>query len=169
MINAQTNTESGRIYKKAMYVLVTFLIVIFTLFLLSCESSTDSGINGGNDENGTSPPPESNEVTMGAASFNPGNLTVETGTTVTWVNTSNEVHTVTSGSDGNHDGLFDSGNMNPEAEFTYTFNEEGTFPYYCIPHLNMGMTGTITVSDNGNGGNQVNNSGNGSSNDDSGY
>ncbi|GEM_PF-808670 len=169
MKNKETYLESGQRYNGSISILITSLLVIFTLTFFGCESSTDSGTNGDTNGNGTPPPPEANEVTMGSASFNPGNLTIETGTTVTWINTSNEVHTVTSGSDGNHDGLFDSGNMNPDDEFTYTFNEEGTYPYYCIPHLNMGMTGTITVSDNGNGGNQENNSGNGGNNDDSGY
>jgi plastocyanin len=80
---------------------------------------------------------------MEGQSFNPSNIEVEVGTTITWENKSNETHTVTSGSSGNHDGNFDSGNIAPGGEYSYTFNEVGEFDYYCIPHPNM--TGTVTV------------------------
>jgi plastocyanin len=111
-------------------------VFILALVLVSCsESSTDAG----NDE------PAPNEVQMVGLTFSPSTLQVTTGTTVTWKNTTSVVHTVTSGTGGNHNGLFDSGNMQPGTEFTYTFSEAGTFAYYCIPHLDSGMTGTIVV------------------------
>jgi plastocyanin len=156
-VKINTTNKSGILF----IVYTTIIFITLALLLSGCESSTDPGLNGENNENGTSPPPASNEVTMTASSFAPGTLTVQTGTTVTWINTSNEVHTVTSGSDGEHDDLFNSGNMNPDDEFEFTFEDEGTFPYFCIPHLNMGMTGTIIVSDDANGDNQ----GNGDDND----
>ncbi len=138
--------------------------VLAVLGFVSCDSSTDPGHNNnnGNGGNGT---PAANEVWMEGVQFVPGNRTVQVGTTVTWINQSNEVHTVTSGSDGEHDGLFDSGDIPPDGEFEHTFDEVGTFDYYCIPHLQGNMTGTITVTEeepdndddngggNGNGGN----------------
>jgi plastocyanin len=128
-------TGTGKQIKRSLLKILSVLII--SLVLVSCsESSTDAG----NDDE-----PTPNEVQMVGLSFSPSTLQVSTGTTVTWKNTTSVVHTVTSGTGGNHDGLFDSGNMQAGAEFSFTFSEAGTFPYYCIPHLNSGMTGTIVV------------------------
>lgn len=115
--------------------LSTVLILALMIVPLSCDTPTDA-----NDEFGP------NEVTMQGLSFSPSELEVEVGTTVTWINTDNQAHTVTSGSDGEHDDLFDSGSMDPGDEFSYQFDEEGTYDYYCIPHVENGMTGTVTVT-----------------------
>jgi plastocyanin len=75
--------------------------------------------------------------------FDPANITVEPGTTVTWVQSGNNPHTTTS-----YDGLWDSG-MLPGGSgqtFSFTFDEPGTYDYFCIPHENLGMVGTVTVS-----------------------
>ncbi len=98
------------------------------------------------------------EVAIPAGAFDPANadeaydpldLTIPVGTTVRWTNLDpNQVHTVTSGpSDGTvgtPDGIFDSGFMAEGDTFTYTFTEEGVFPYYCLPH--PWMVGTVTVT-----------------------
>jgi plastocyanin len=39
--------------------------------------------------------------------------------------------------------LWDSGNINPGASFSRTFQTAGSFPYYCTFHANM--VGTVTV------------------------
>lgn len=117
----------------------------FIMMMAGCgDSVTDADDDTNGNGNGT---PTTNEVSMDGNSFVPGNLTVEVGATVVWTNNSNVVHTVTSGSDGSHDGLFDSGDVAPDEQFSYTFTETGTYPYYCIPHVNQGMTGTIEVED----------------------
>lgn len=127
-----------------------FLIVVactlsIMMMISGCgESVTDAGNDTNDDENVTS-----NEVSMEGLSFVSENLTVEVGTTVVWKNNSDIVHTVTSGTDGNHDGLFDSGDLAAGEQFSYTFAETGTYPYFCIPHVNQGMTGTIIVEASG--------------------
>jgi plastocyanin len=75
--------------------------------------------------------------------FEPANITVEPGTTVTWVQSGNNPHTTTS-----YDGLWDSGMIEPGSggSFSFTFDEPGTFDYFCIPHESLGMLGTVTVS-----------------------
>ena len=40
--------------------------------------------------------------------------------------------------------MFDSGNIAPGGTFSYTFQDEGTFEYYCSIHA-PDMQGTITV------------------------
>ncbi|HWL34786.1 MAG TPA: plastocyanin/azurin family copper-binding protein [Frankiaceae bacterium] len=76
--------------------------------------------------------------------FEPGTLNVKKGTKVTW--TAEGTHSVTSGSDGKED---PKGPMKGPINFTtysVTFKEAGTFPYYCIPHVSLGMVGEVVVS-----------------------
>ena len=76
----------------------------------------------------------------------PSNLEISAGTTVTWTNDDNTLHTATSGDPNTmeSDGTFDSGFMAAGATFEHTFDEAGEFPYFCTLH--PFMTGTVTVS-----------------------
>jgi len=76
--------------------------------------------------------------------FKPANITVEPGTTVTWVQSGNNPHTTTS-----YDGLWDSGMIEGGSggTFSFTFEEPGTYDYFCIPHESLGMIGSVTVTD----------------------
>jgi plastocyanin len=75
--------------------------------------------------------------------FAPANITVEPGTTVTWVQSGNNPHTTTS-----YDGLWDSGMIEggSRGTFSFTFEEPGTYDYFCIPHESLGMIGSVTVT-----------------------
>lgn len=77
--------------------------------------------------------------------FVPEDITVQEGDTVLWVNNGTIIHTTTSGTNCDADGTWDSGNMDPGEEFMYVFNESGDYPYFCIPHCAVGMTGSVTV------------------------
>jgi len=87
--------------------------------------------------------------TMADRAYQPNYLKIKKGTTVTWTNEDNVMHTVTSGtSDGsirNPDGIFDSRSIRKGKTFSYTFNEVGEFPYYCTPH--PWAQGTIVVEE----------------------
>src|SRR6266404_2257773 len=80
-----------------------------------------------------------NHVAFGNFSFNPKSLTINVGDTVVWSNQGGS-HSVTgTGSDpicGNSIGI---------ATCTHTFATAGTFPYVCIPHQGIGMTGVVVV------------------------
>ena len=93
-------------------------------------------------------PPGAWEPANAAIAYTPSTLTVSVGTTVLWRNDDSVVHTVTSGrSDGTAgtaDGLFESGNLAPGTTWSHTFDEAGTFPYYCTPH--PWMIGTVEVT-----------------------
>ena len=83
-------------------------------------------------------------VEAGDNFFEPRNLTVRAGTTVRWANTGQRPHTVTA-----DNGAFDSGNLDPGANFSFTFNRAGTYAYFCEYHGSrggQGMAGTITVT-----------------------
>ena len=64
--------------------------------------------------------------------------------TIHWKNGDTVVHTVTSGlPKTGHDGIFDSGNIDPGQLFVQQFTEIGEFPYYCIIH--PWRTGLVSV------------------------
>ena len=70
--------------------------------------------------------------------FSPAKITVEPGTTVTWVNKGRHPHTVTS-----FDGQFESGTLWPGESYNVTFKGHGTIGYYCAIHPSM--TGSVSV------------------------
>jgi len=76
--------------------------------------------------------------------FIDADISIDVGDTVTWSNDDTAAHTVTSGSaaDG-PDGNFDSSLFMAGTTFDVTFDEEGTFPYFCMVH--PWMVGTVTV------------------------
>jgi len=83
------------------------------------------------------------DVAMVNFSFSPALLIVRTGATVTWTNDDAVDHTATS-----DDGVWDSGLFGSGGTFSFTFDQPGTYPYYCIPHGGpggQGMSGTIIV------------------------
>ena len=82
----------------------------------------------------------------GDLSFSPGSVTIHPGDTVEWVWASGGMgHSVTSGTNCASDGRFNSGLHASPFTFSFTFPSAGTFPYYCIPHCDNGMTGAVTV------------------------
>ncbi len=70
--------------------------------------------------------------------FEPARLEVSIGTTVTWSNRGNNIHTITS-----DQGIFDSTECSPGQTFSYTFDQPGTYTYFCKVHPTM--RGAITV------------------------
>ena len=87
------------------------------------------------------------QVGGGSASFGPSDVTIEAGDTVRWYWDSPTTHSVTSGTpNGVQDGLFDSGIQPTPYEFFFTFQNPGTYPYFCRPHRAMGMTGVVRVN-----------------------
>jgi plastocyanin len=89
---------------------------------------------------GKDPPANStpNQVTVENFSFQPGNLTVKAGTTVTWVNHDDIPHTVYE-----NEKKFKSDTLDTDGKFSYKFTTPGTYSYYCSLHPRM--TGQIIV------------------------
>ena len=72
-------------------------------------------------------------------------ITVSVGTTVTWVYDANLPHTATSDTN-----LFNSGTLGEGDRYSYTFDEAGTFPYFCKFHGGSGgsgMSGIVNVTE----------------------
>lgn len=84
------------------------------------------------------------EVDLVDNRFEPSELTIKAGTTVTFRNVGSRTHTVTA-----DDGLFDSGTLKSGDTFTFTFTEAGKYAFYCKPHggpEGVGMSGVIIVN-----------------------
>jgi plastocyanin len=73
--------------------------------------------------------------------FDPEELTISVGDTVTWTNNDGMSHTATS-TDGPE--AFDSGNIGSGNTWSFTFTEAGTYEYKCDYHSSM--TATIIVN-----------------------
>jgi plastocyanin len=69
--------------------------------------------------------------------FQPAELTVKVGTTVTWTNRDDIPHTVVSA------GKFRSKPLDTDNSFSFTFTETGDYKYFCSLHPHM--TGLIKV------------------------
>jgi plastocyanin len=78
------------------------------------------------------------QVTIHNYAFGPSELTVPVGTTVTWTNKDDEAHTVTSETKA-----FKSSALDTDDTFSFTFNEPGTYKYFCSLHAHM--RGTVVV------------------------
>ena len=64
----------------------------------------------------------------------PSEIVVEKGGSVTWLNEDSSFHTVTSGFYGEPTDLFDSGYLDPYEYYTLSFDEIGTYDYFCTLH-----------------------------------
>ncbi len=73
---------------------------------------------------------ETNMVTIENNAFNPPEITVAKGTTMTWTSKDKVDHTVTGS------GLL-SGDILMDKPWNHTFNEAGTFDYICSIHTFM--------------------------------
>lgn len=95
-------------------------------------------------------------VTIEGIAFEPDELTVSTGDTVVWTNKDDVDHTVTSGEAGDQgvpgvdegtpakpNGLFDDALARAGSTSSFTFEEPGTYLYFCRVHA--AMKGVITV------------------------
>lgn len=111
-------------------------LIAASFLFFSCSKNNSDLIENSNDNSIHSAASIDHRVYMKNSTFSPSLMTLTAGKPVAWINDDNLVHSVTA-----DDGSFDSGDMQPGATFTRTFNMPGTFPYHCKYH--KGMTGTV--------------------------
>ena len=80
---------------------------------------------------------EDTAITIDNFTFEPKELTVKVGTTVTWTNRDDIPHTVVCA------GKFRSKTIDTDGTFAFTFTVAGEYKYFCSLHPHM--TGTIKV------------------------
>ncbi len=123
----------------------------------TAANETATTASSGGAEGGGGGPTE--EVTVGpggSLAYEPDSLTIQPGTTVVWTWDSDNHNVVPSAQpdDADWSGTEggDSETYNTGHEYEHTFEVEGDYEYYCTPHRQAGMTGTITVSADAGGG-----------------
>jgi len=80
--------------------------------------------------------------------FVPAEVGIAPGDSIRWTNVMLATHTVTNGtgsSDPLAGSIFDV-ILVPEDQFAFQFDSLGVYPYFCRPHEQMNMRGTIYVS-----------------------
>jgi plastocyanin len=83
-------------------------------------------------------PPDPPQIVIKDFMFTPNSLTVEAGSTVSWINKDDEPHSVVSDT-----GLFRSGAVDTNENFSFKFDKPGTYHFTCAIHPRM--VGTIIV------------------------
>jgi plastocyanin len=79
------------------------------------------------------------------ACYLPQDITISTGDTVQWDNVDNAAHTVTGGSPSDGpSGVFDSSLLMAGLDYSFTFNDAGSYDYFCMVH--PWMVGSVTVN-----------------------
>ncbi len=78
------------------------------------------------------------QITIDSFRFTPQVLTVKAGSTVTWTNKDDVPHTIVSNAK-----KFRSPVLDTDGTFSYTFNDPGTYEYFCSVHPQM--TGKVIV------------------------
>ena len=107
-------------------------ILVATLVLISCSGGDDADAD-------TTAPGGGGSASITIANLSFGDpITVAPGTAVTVTNTDGVSHTWTS-----EDDLFDSGTLARDAQFSFTFEDPGSYPFACKFHPSM--TGSVTV------------------------
>ena len=81
-------------------------------------------------------------IEMGDNFFDPAQLTVKVGTTVTWKVVGQSTHDLAA-----RDGSFVNRTMSFGQTFSFTFTKAGAYAYVCMQHEGDGMTGAVTVVD----------------------
>lgn len=130
-------------------ILKVILATLLALITASCGGGERIETGGGG-EAGTA------AITVVDFAYDPAALEVTPGTTVTWTNEDDILHTVTSGKGPEQgvpgvsedevaqpDGLFEGSLEDRGAAFSFTFTEVGTFVYHCAIHA--GMKGEVVV------------------------
>ena len=88
----------------------------------------------------STPAAETITVRIDGMRFDPENITVKPGTTVTWLHGSQMPHTVS----GNAEGLRSS-TLYQGQQYSHTFNTSGSYSYFC--ELHPSMRGSVVVEE----------------------
>jgi plastocyanin len=113
-------------------IIVLVIVLVSLAFACGCtaQSSTQQTTQQAAQVTTQVPDGLTKQVRLEASSYNPENLYIKTGTTVTWINddkmSRRVVHLPTEVTDKE---LFNSGPLSPGETFSYTFNTPGRYVY----------------------------------------
>lgn len=119
-----------------------------TVVLAGCAGGNDATTTSADDQSRvavTSAPAAEASVTIETFIFEPDPVTVPAGTTVVFENLDSTVHTVTAGTrDDPRPEVIDV-RLEPDGTASWTFDQPGTYAYFCAVHSGPGMTGEVVV------------------------
>ena len=119
------------------------MFAVFSLIAITPSAFADHGTATVTNAPGSSVP-GCEETADGC--FIPSMVTIDVGGEVTWDNDDTAAHTITSGTPtGGPDGHFDSSLIMAGSSFSHTFDEAGSFDYFCMVH--PWMQGMVMVTD----------------------
>ena len=121
--------------------------IVGLIAALSAPLLAACGSTAGSSPTGTTVIPKSGTIAVQALDnrFEPKEVTITAGSTVTWTNDGANVHDVVP-AEGTDYGVKPDG-FKPGATYSTTFSTPGTYAYYCSLHgtATKGMTGTVVV------------------------
>jgi plastocyanin len=120
---------------KRLLLLAALSVLALVVFVPTAVAQEDGGVEA-------VPVQDARSVGIGDNFFDPPDVAVEPGSTITWTNNGAMPHTVTA-----DDGSFDSGVLNPGDSYTVAFDGQGTVTYHCTIHPEM--RGSVTVGGGG--------------------
>lgn len=116
-----------------------FVLAVALVSLAACGAdATGSSSPAGSADASIRAAPDPVVVTIARSRFGDPELRIAAGTTVVWENTDEFAHTVTSTADSAR--VFGSDELGRGDTFAVTFDEPGTFPYFCMIHPTMRAT-----------------------------
>jgi len=113
---------------------ISGVTLLLTVLAVGCASTPAASPAPGGAASGA--------ISIKGFAFNPAQLSVSKGTTVTWTNDDSATHTVTSGAPGTPSGKFDQ-RVESGKTFTFTFADAGTVTFFC--NIHQSMRGTVLV------------------------
>lgn len=108
----------------------------------ACSSDGDEATPAAGDTTSQSAGPGA--VTIQGFMYKPSPTTVKVGESVTWTNTDQILHTATAGAPDAKTDVFDVEMDGPGKSGSHTFEEAGSYPYFCSRHNSM--TGEVIVT-----------------------
>jgi plastocyanin len=132
------------------YGTILIVILVLTLIIGGCTTAPQTPVP----QETLSPvtttiqPTAAGEVTIIIENyaFNPPEITIPVGTTVTWLNQDPFDHQVTNDATASYErgAIFRSAPLSEGESYAFIFNTSGTYPYYCAIHPFMKATITVT-------------------------
>jgi plastocyanin len=129
--------KSGMLTKRIVGKAIGALAAPLILVTMSACGSSGSTASGPTPPPSMTVSPSSGRVVIKTFAFKPNPLRVRVGTDVSWTNSDDILHTVTSGTRDHPDGMFDYQLNGPGSMATFTFEAPGTYQYHCQIHPGM--------------------------------
>jgi plastocyanin len=128
-------------YVAGVVIVIVLAVAVVATWRSAAGAGSPEAQEGGTEatSEGTAGPPPV-KVSVENYAFEPKELVVTAGATVTWVNADDVPHTVTSTASPP---LFDSKTLDAGGTFSFEFKAAGTYEYFC--KLHPYMTGKVVV------------------------